>query len=218
MLEGSQDPASWQPLSSAFFRPSARLVAPKLLGHWLLRRTPRGVAGGLIVETEAYLSHDPACHAFKGPTARNASMFSRPGLAYVYLIYGLHHCVNVVCQPEGCGEAILIRAIGAELGLEVMQRRRATRDPHQLTNGPAKLCQALDIDRQLDGVDLCRADSPLWIAENPQRGRRVEAEGPIERGPRIGITQAADLPLRFCLSRSPWLSRPVRTTSGGTVS
>lgn len=166
------------------------------------------------METEAYLSNDPACHAFKGPTPRNASMFGRPGCAYVYLIYGLHHCVNVVCQPEGQGEAVLIRAIGAELGVDVMQRRRTTCVPLQLTNGPAKLCQALDIDRDLDGVDLCDPDSPVWIAENPERRSVVEVEGPINRGPRIGITQGVDLPLRFCLSRSRWLSRPVRAAGG----
>lgn len=195
------------PLGPEFYLPSARVVAPRLLGHYLLRVTHEGVMGGVIMETEAYLHNDPACHAFSGPTARNRSMFGAPGRAYVYFIYGMHQCFNAVCGPEGHGEAVLIRALEATHGFELMQRRRPTRRVIDLTRGPAKLCQALGINRSLDGVDLCSAQSPIWIAENPARRSLLRRSGPIQRTPRIGITRAADLPLRFLLGRSEWVSR-----------
>lgn len=195
-----------KPLPRAFYERGAEEVAPLLLGQWLVRRTPTGPAGGLIVEVEAYLHDDPACHAFRGATARNRSMFGSPGYSYVYFIYGMHHCVNAVCRPSGIGEAVLLRAIEPTFGLEWMRARRSGQSACLWTNGPAKLCKALDIDRRLDGVDLCNVRSSLWIAQNPEAWRIRSMQG-VERGPRIGITQAALLPLRFHLIAHPNVSR-----------
>ena len=144
-----------EPLPRSFFGLSADLVAPELLGHFLVRQEAGGLTGGLIVETEAYLVGDEACHSFRGMTARNRSMFGPPGHAYVYLIYGMHFCFNTVCQPEHCGEAVLVRAIEATWGQTRMRQRRGGVEDKQLTSGPAKLCAALDIKRDFDGVDLC---------------------------------------------------------------
>jgi DNA-3-methyladenine glycosylase len=195
------------PLPRSFYEPSAGVVAPRLLGHWLIRQTVQGPCGGVIVETEAYLHDDPACHAFGGETPRNRAMYGPPGHAYVYFIYGNHHCVNAVCRPKGRGEAVLIRAIEASLGETLMRARRPARSRHEFTNGPGKLCAALDIGRELDGADLCDTASPLWIAKNPDRTRFLRRHGPRVATPRIGITRAAELPLRFCLAGSGWLSR-----------
>lgn len=198
------------PLTRNFYQPSAREVAPKLLGHWLIRRTAGGLCGGPIVETEAYLCDDPACHGAPGPTARNRVMFGPPGHAYVYLIYGYHFCVNAVCRPTGCAEAVLLRASEAEFGWELMQRNRPVSRKHHLTNGPAKLCQAMQIDRTLDGVDLCNSESPLFIARNPAVAEFTTVCGPVITTTRIGITKAADLALRFYLAGSPFVSKKQR--------
>lgn len=197
----------WQPLGRAFYLPSADKVAPELLGHYLIRNRPQGPSGGLIVEVEAYLANDPACHAFGGETARNRTMFGLHGHAYVYLIYGMHYCVNAVCQPKGTGEAVLVRAIEVGLGEDLMRQLRAVKEARQLTNGPAKLCQALEIDRALDGVDLCDAASPLFVAENPQRKHWLQKRGPVTTSTRIGIVKAAHLPLRFYVADSPFISK-----------
>jgi DNA-3-methyladenine glycosylase len=197
------------PLPRGFYEPSARDVAPALLGHWLLRRSSAGWVGGRIVETEAYLStDDPACHAAKGRTPRNASMWGPPGHAYVYFIYGVHHCFNAVCRPDGIAEAVLIRAVEADLGEVPMRERRRVSDPYALTNGPGKCCAALDIGHALDGVDLCRRDASVFIGTNPEVEAFRRERGPVRATTRIGITQAADLPLRFYLEGSPFLSRP----------
>jgi DNA-3-methyladenine glycosylase len=161
----------------------------------------------VIVEAEAYLADDPACHAFKGETARNRSMFGPPGHAYVYFIYGNHWCVNVVCRPKSHGEAILIRAIEPRFGDDWMRTRRPVSAAHELTNGPGKLCAALCIDRSLDGVDLCEAKSPLFIARNPNRSVFVRQRAPLMTTGRIGISKAAEQPLRFYLAGSPFVSR-----------
>jgi DNA-3-methyladenine glycosylase len=199
----------FKPLPRDFYEPSADKVAAKLLGLWLVRKTPSGPAGGPIVETEAYLCDDPACHAAPGMTARNRVMFGSPGHGYVYFIYGNHYCVNAVCRPAGIGEAVLIRAIEPELNPAFMQKQRPVKEPRQLTNGPAKLCQALKIDRALDGVDLCNGLGELFIARPPTLAAFIKARGPIVTTTRIGITKAAHLPLRFYLSRSPCISRRV---------
>ena len=199
-----------KPLPRSFYVPSANVVASELLGHFLVRNEACGISGGTIVETEAYLADDPACHSFGGETARNRSMFGPPGHAYVYLIYGYHYCVNAVCRPTGYGEAVLIRAIAAEFGEEAMRKRRAVAKKEELTKGPAKLCEALGIDRKLDGVDLCVPASPLFIAENPGRYKLLAGSGPITADRRIGITKAADLALRFYLAGSPFVSRRKR--------
>jgi DNA-3-methyladenine glycosylase len=195
------------PLPSSFYGSTADVVAPELLGHLLIRNTPQGPCAGLIVETEAYLADDPACHAFGGRTERNRAMFGPPGRAYVYLIYGMHYCVNAVCRPRGVGEAVLIRALEPTLGLELMRARRPVKRSHDLTNGPAKLCAALGIERDLDETDLCDAASELFIARNPDADCTQQKLGPIARGPRIGITKAAAMPLRFFLKRSGFVSR-----------
>jgi DNA-3-methyladenine glycosylase len=168
---------SFRPLSRHCYEPSAKVVAPALLGHWLIRNTPNGPCGGPIVETEAYLVGDPACHGAPGPTARNRVMFGAPGHGYVYLIYGFYFCMNAVCQPR------------------------------DLTNGPGKLCLAMDIDRGLDGVDLCDAGSPLFIARNPAVEEFRKERGPIVITTRIGLTKAADLALRFYLEGSAFVSQ-----------
>ncbi len=200
----------FRPLPRAFYEPSAKDVAPALLGHWLIRQTQEGLCGGPIVETEAYLCGDPACHGAPGPTARNRVMFGPPGHAYVYLIYGFHFCVNTVCQPVGVAEAVLVRAIEVRLGEEFMRARRPVADIRNLTNGPGKLCQAMAIERVLDGTDLCDVNSPLLVAEAPDVAAFRRKTGPTITTTRIGLTRAADLPLRFYLAGSPFISRPAR--------
>lgn len=206
--------SSMTPLPRSFYQPSADSVAPLLLGHWLVRKTAEGLAGGLIVETEAYLSNDPACHAAKGETPRNRAMWGPPGHAYVYLIYGYHYCVNAVCRPHGVAEAVLIRALEPLLDVKRMLNHRPVRALHQLTSGPAKLCSALKIDRALDGADLCDGNSPLFIARNLDAEACRQSKGPLVTTTRIGISKAAGFPLRFYLEGSPFVSKraPARRT------
>jgi DNA-3-methyladenine glycosylase len=134
-------------------------------------------------------------------------MFGPPGHAYVYLIYGMHCCVNAVCHERDVGEAVLIRAIAPAFGEAWMQRHRAGRKAHELTNGPAKLCAALNVTRRLDGMDLCAVKSPLFIARNPHAAAFLRAHGPVATDKRIGITKAAHLPLRSYLASSVFVSR-----------
>ena len=197
----------FSPLPRSFYQPSARIVAPQLLGHWLIRNAPSGPCGGPIVEVEAYLANDPACHGAPGPTARNRVMFGPPGHGYVYLIYGLHDCVNAVCRPANVAEAVLIRAIEPAFGEDWMRARRPNGKTVNLSNGPAKLCEALNISRQLDGVDLCDPQSELFIAENPEVKKFRRGRGPVITTTRVGITKAAALPLRFYLAGSAFVSR-----------
>lgn len=201
------------PLPRGFYERPADEVASALLGHWLLRRAEGRVVAGLITETEAYLQDDPACHAAPGPTQRNRVMFGPGGHAYVYLIYGLHYCVNAVCQPAGTGEAVLIRAIETRIGLEHVQGRRGNVADEQLTNGPAKVCQALDITRALDGADLTDFLSALAIHENLSVEADRKRLGPVITSTRIGITKAADLRLRFYLAGAPVLRRDRKAES-----
>ena len=195
-----------------FYEPSARRVAPRLLGHLLVRSTTRGFIGGIIVETEAYLENDPACHAYRGPTNRNRAMFGPPGRAYVYFIYGNHWCFNAVCRGSGVGEAVLIRAIEPVFGLEAMNENRAVSRRRDLTSGPAKLCESMAIDRTHNHCDLCDPTSPVFISENPHYRSVIRRLGPKATATRIGISQAADLPLRFCLNGSEFVSRRARQT------
>ena len=182
-------------------------LAQKLLGHFLLRSTPDGICGGVIVETEAYLQNDPACHAYVRETARNAAMWGEPGRAYVYLIYGMHFCFNAVCRESGVAEAVLVRAIEPTLGVEILQANRPVSRPLDLTNGPAKLCAAMNIDRALDSADICDAASPLVIARNPRRSTLLKTRAPIVTTTRIGISRAADWPLRWYLDKSECVSK-----------
>jgi DNA-3-methyladenine glycosylase len=200
-------------LPQSFYEPSAEAVAPRLLGQWLIRRTAKGFCGGPIVETEAYLVDDPASHGFVGETPRNRVMYGPPGRAYVYLIYGAHFCVNTVCRRVGHAEAVLIRAIEAEFGGELMRKNRPVAKHISLTNGPGKLCAALGIDRKLDGADLCDSQGELFVAVNPKLALFLRERGPIIKTTRVGITRAADLHLRFYLGGSAFISRRVRGPS-----
>ena len=161
-----------------------------LLGCVLAHHSPEGVASGIIVETEAYRPEDPACHAYNGPTMRNRTMFDGPGLAYVYLSYGIHHLLNVVCEEEGVGSAVLIRALRPLEGRALMVRRRGGRTG--LCNGPGRLTQALGVDLAKDGHDLTGGDLTI------SRGRPPEGE--IVATTRVGITRGVDLPWRYAVS------------------
>ena len=203
--------AKLDPLAEEFYLPGAETVAPLLLGHWLVRNTPGGPSGGIIVETEAYLAHDPSCHGYNRETPRNRAMYGPPGRAYVYFIYGNHWCFNAVCRPAGVAEAVLVRAIEPSFGVEWMRTNRPVAEAVNLTNGPAKFCAALKIDRTLDAADLCNRESPIFIAENPERHQLLDALGPLTTTTRIGITKAADWPLRFYLGGSRYVSRRARS-------
>lgn len=202
-----EPPSKFNPLPRRFFEPSAAVVAPQLLGHWLVHQEPEGPVGGIIVEVEAYVREDPACHAFRGETRRTKSMWGPPGHSYVYLIYGFHFCVNTVCRPAGEAEGVLLRAAHPLWGLETMSRRRGGLRDRHLASGPGKLCAALGITRELDGVDLCDPTSPLIVAENPDRTQTILNFSPVVQTTRVGITLAANWPLRWYLSGSPHVSR-----------
>jgi DNA-3-methyladenine glycosylase len=192
-------------LSPSFYLQDTALVARALLGALLECRTADGVTCGRIVETEAYLGPgDPASHAVPGLTARNRCLFGPPGTAYVYFIYGMHWCVNAVAGAHGSGNAVLIRALEPIAGVALMHARRGDVNPRDLTNGPGKLCDALGIDRRLDGTRLDRG--PLRIL----RGDRTSDER-VRVTPRIGIRKAADWPLRYVVEDSPYISRAPAT-------
>jgi DNA-3-methyladenine glycosylase len=184
-----------KPLKRAFFDRSVHEVAPALIGATLL---VDGV-GGLIVEVEAYHHTDPAAHSFRGPTPRNLVMFGPPGFAYVYRSYGIHWCVNFVCEKAGSASAVLVRALQPTHGLSTMRRRRRLNDERSLCSGPGKLTEALGITGAHDGRAL---DAPP-IALYARIGKPD-----IVAGPRIGITKAVDLPWRYGLKGSKFISRP----------
>ena len=185
-------------LPRRFYNRPATEVARDLLGKVLIH----GATGGVIVETEAYLGlKDAASHAFCGPTDRNKVMFGPPGFAYVYFIYGMYECVNVVCEPEGSAGAVLIRAVEPLLGIELMKiRRPGAKRLRDIASGPGKLTIALGITRALNGADVTRGSLIL-------RDRRGAAPFEIAVGPRIGITKSADWPLRFTVAGSEFVSR-----------
>jgi DNA-3-methyladenine glycosylase len=181
-------------LTRDFFARSVHEVAPELLGARLL---VDGV-GGRIVEVEAYDQTDPASHGFRGKTTRNEAMFGPAGQAYVYRSYGIHWCLNLVCEDEGTAAAVLLRALEPTHGLDVQRARRGLADPRLLCAGPGRLCQALGVTREHDGLAL---DRPPFVL----LGRDEEPE--VLAGPRIGITRASELPWRYAVSGSRYLSR-----------
>jgi DNA-3-methyladenine glycosylase len=176
------------------FTRSVHEVAPELIGATLL---VDGV-GGRIVEVEAYDQEDPASHAYRGRTPRNASMFGPAGHAYVYRSYGIHWCLNLVCEGEGVPSAVLVRALEPTHGLDEMRKRRGLDDPRLLASGPGRLCQALGITREHDGLPLDQP--PFELHERP---------APVEvlAGARVGITRATELPWRYVEAGSRFLSR-----------
>jgi DNA-3-methyladenine glycosylase len=233
-----------------FARPAVR-VAPDLLGCVLVHQTAEGLVAVRVTEVEAYAGEsDPASHAFHGRTARNAVMYGPPGYAYVYFTYGMHFCVNVVCSGAGSVSAVLLRAGAVIEGEDLARARRSNRRPgaarnqetappvtsppasprqaplawRDLARGPARLCQALDIDRSLDGADLCVAGSPLRLRPAPlganaggrttarsetgltQRDGPVETPRKIASGPRVGVSMAAEVPWRFWFAGDPTVS------------
>ena len=192
---GTISPALGKPLKRAFFGRSVLKVAPDLIGATLL---VDGV-GGIIVEVEAYHHTEPAAHSFHGPTPRNLVMFGPPGFAYVYRSYGIHWCVNFVCEKEGSASAVLIRALQPTHVIAAMRRRRGLLDERALCSGPGKLTEALAITHRHNGLAL---DAPPFALH--ARTAKVE----IVTGVRIGLTKAVDLPWRYGLKGSKFLSKP----------
>lgn len=200
------------PLPREFFARDPRKVARELLGKVLVRNSPgykKPALTARIVELEAYLGErDPAAHAFAGRTLRNAVLFGPPGHAYIYFIYGNHYCLNVSCEPEGQAGSVLFRALEPLTGIEEMARAReiticTPRDLRLLTSGPGRLAEAFGITRVRDNDgDLTSSESALWIGSDAYRPKR------ISRSPRIGITKAADLKLRYMLAGNPFVSGP----------
>jgi DNA-3-methyladenine glycosylase len=196
---------------------STRLVAPSRLEVGFFDRSVRDVAhdligcallfdgvGGVIVEAESYERDDPACHAYVGLTERTAPLFGPPGRAYVYLSYGVHSCLNFVCEPEGEAAAVLVRALEPRWEVEEMSRRRGRDQVRELCSGPGKLTEALGIGLSINRAPLTE---PPFELRDRDDGRRDVA---VATGPRIGITRAAEVPWRFCAAGSEYLSRPLR--------
>ena len=214
------------PISRDFFARHAVEVAPDLLGCVLEHQTAAGLVAVELTEVEAYEGKsDPASHAYRGKTQRNVVMFGPPGHAYVYFTYGMHFCVNLVCLgEEGSASAVLLRAGAIIAGEDLARARRAGHQgrltSRDLARGPARLCQALGIDRELDGTDVCVADSPLRVragARRPARSETVLARGDkpesppgtprrIVTGPRVGVSSAAEIPWRFWYEGEPTVS------------
>ncbi len=177
-------------------------VAQSLLGFHLYSGSGTRVCGGEIVEVEAYRGDvDPASHCYHRRTPRNEIMFQEPGHIYVYMIYGLHYCVNIVTELPDFGAAVLIRAIRPTLGINLMARRRKTKNLKLLCNGPARLCQAMGIDQRLNGTYLHNSDK-IWLSPG-----KLYKPADIATGARIGISKGLDLPWRFYLKDNPWVSR-----------
>jgi DNA-3-methyladenine glycosylase len=203
---GHQGPDGLGPLPREFFAGPSVEVAPGLLGCVLSARSPDGEVAVRLTEVEAYLGEaDPASHAYRGPTRRNAVMYGEPGHAYVYFTYGMHFCVNLVCQPPGTASAVLLRAGAVVSGAALARHRRSSGKrseaaPRDLARGPGRLCQALGIDRALDGADVCDPGSPVRIFGPGPPGTAVSS------GPRVGVSTAATVPWRFWVTGDPTVS------------
>lgn len=190
-------------LTRNFYQRDPVTVARELIGKHLVRRTSQGLCSGIIVETEAYLAaDDPASHSYRGRTRKNATMFGRAGLLYVYPIHA-RHCLNAVTESRGIASAVLIRAVMPLRGIELMQQRRHCRSL-DLARGPARLCEAFDVDRRLDGWDLTRR-TRIWIEQGDDD---ISSSEQIVKSPRIGVTSGHSLELRFSLKGSPYVSGP----------
>jgi DNA-3-methyladenine glycosylase len=190
-------------LPREFFNRDPATVARELLGKVLIRREGRNLLAGRVVEDEAYLGQDdPAAHAFGGQTARNSVLFGPPGHAYVYFIYGMYECLNLVAEPEGQSGCVLIRALEPVAGVETMQQRRpAARKLEDLASGPGKLTLALGITRACNGIDVTRGS---LVVRAPAETRKIE----MATSPRIGITKCVDWPLRFYIRGNRFVSGP----------
>lgn len=183
-----------------FYDRSTLRVAKDLLGKYLVVNNRRKILSGKIVEAEAYIgSDDPACHAHRGMTPRNRVMFGPPGHAYIYFTYGMYHCLNLVTEKEGFPAAVLIRAIEPVQGLDLMMKRRKTKNMRNLTSGPGKLCQALGLDRSLNGADLCSEE--IWVED------RKEKTGKTESTSRVGVTSGKNKKWRFYICDSEFVSK-----------
>ncbi|MGA3288515.1 MAG: DNA-3-methyladenine glycosylase [Bacteroidota bacterium] len=197
-----------KPLSRSFYLRPTLQVARELLGKYFIRRIGKNLLIGKIVEVEAYRSSDPASHSFRGKTNRNSMMFCEGGHLYVYFTYGMHFCANIVTGRKGIGEAVLIRAVEPLVGIEVMTKNRQKGRLHlldgayliNLTNGPAKFCQAFGIARQENGLDLL--DSEIRITNGEHIPSKL-----IKRSSRIGIQQGVEKKWRFFIKGNPWVSK-----------
>jgi DNA-3-methyladenine glycosylase len=193
-------PPELRRLGRTFFARDTLLVAQGLLGHTLYVESEEGVAGGRIVEVEAYRGpRDPGSHAYRGKTPRNTVMFGPAGHLYVYFTYGIHHCANIVTETDGVAGAVLLRALEPTSGTDLMAERRAIDVPRLLASGPGRLCRALGIDRSLNGADLVAG--PVWV------GARRRLDGPVSSSGRIGLREGSEQPWRF-FEIGPWTSRP----------
>jgi DNA-3-methyladenine glycosylase len=198
-------------LTRDFYERAPAVVARALIGMHLVRRAVGGLCRGVIVETEAYLAaDDPASHSHRGMTRKNATMFGRAGLLYVYPIHA-RYCLNAVTESRGVASAVLIRAVMPLDGIGLMQQRRQCGLP-DLARGPARLCEAFAVDRRLDGWDLTRG-TRIWI-EQPDSGGLTVGDDEILTSPRIGVTSAHDLELRFFRRDCPYVSGPRRANPG----
>jgi DNA-3-methyladenine glycosylase len=187
-------------LNRNFYNRSTLKIAKELLGKCLVMEKDGKYVSGKIVETEAYIGpDDPASHAYRGPTSRNKVMFGNPGYAYVYLTYGMHHCLNFVTERKGFPAAVLIRALEPVDGIEIMKKRRQTGNLENLTNGPAKLCQALGIDRTLNGADLC--SDIIYVEDQGNMPTKIISTS------RIGIKEGKDKKWRFYIKNNEFVSR-----------
>jgi DNA-3-methyladenine glycosylase len=197
-------------LPRGLFERPALEVAPRLIGAVLEHQAPAGLVAVVLTEVEAYEgAADPASHAYRGRTARNAVMFGPPGHAYVYFTYGMHFCVNLVCLPEGTASAVLLRAGRVIEGAALAgARRAASAGPRDLARGPARLCQALGITRAQNGADVCAPASPLRVRSGMGSAPAPNGASPpaVSRGPRVGVNAAGDRPWRFWLTSDPTVS------------
>jgi DNA-3-methyladenine glycosylase len=200
-LKPGESPARPRVLERAEMPVDTAELALFLIGKTLVRMLADGMAAGRIVETEAYSIGDAAGHAYRGMTPRNRALFLERGHAYVYLAYGVSFMLNVSSETPGVGAGVLIRAIEPTIGIAIMERNRGAQRLQDLARGPGRLCEALRIDRRLDGIDLCQA-GPLWLGSD---GRAPDEIGLSKR---IGITRAADSPLRFYFRGSRFVSGP----------